>query len=166
MILRWFSPAKSETNEFIKALITGDIESMNEYMNDVALRTFSSFDSGKHNSERKAPENFFHGFGLGLMVDQTENYIITSNRESGFGRYDIMLEPIDKNNEKYPGIVIEFKVFNPKKEDTLEETVKNALRQIKEKDYDAELIKRGVKEENIYHYGFAFKGKEVLIDGR
>ena len=91
MILRWFSPAKSETNEFIKALITGDIESMNEYMNDVALRTFSSFDSGKHTSEKKAPENFYHGFVLGLMVDQSENYIITSNRESGFGRYDIML---------------------------------------------------------------------------
>ena len=97
MILRWFSPAKHETNEFIRALISGDIESMNEYMNDVALNTFSSFDSGKHNSERKAPENFFHGFVLGLIVDQTENYIITSNRESGYGRYDIMLEPIRQN---------------------------------------------------------------------
>ena len=166
MILRWFSPAKHETNEFIRALISGDIESMNEYMNDVALNTFSSFDSGKHNSERKAPENFFHGFVLGLMVDQTENYIITSNRESGYGRYDIMLEPIDKTNEKYPGIVIEFKVINPRKESSLEETVEAALKQIEEKNYDAELINRGVKEENIHHYGFAFRGKEVLIDGR
>ena len=166
MILRWFSPAKHETNEFIRALISGDIESMNEYMNDVALNTFSSFDSGKHNSERKAPENFFHGFVLGLIVDQTENYIITSNRESGYGRYDIMLEPIDKTNEKLPGIVIEFKVINPRKENSLEETVASALEQIEEKNYDAELIKRGVKEENIHHYGFAFKGKEVLIDGR
>ena len=166
MILRWFSPAKHETNEFIRALISGDIESMNEYMNDVALNTFSSFDSGKHNSERKAPENFFHGFVLGLMVDQTENYIITSNRESGYGRYDIMLEPIDKTNEKYPGIVIEFKVINPRKESSLEETVAAALKQIEDKNYDAEIIKRGVKEENIHHYGFAFRGKEVLIDGR
>ena len=166
MILRWFSPAKNETNEFIKALITGDIESMNEYMNDVALRTFSSFDSGKHTSEKKAPENFFHGFVLGLMVDQSENYIITSNRESGFGRYDIMLEPKDKQSQKYPGIVIEFKVINPRKENSLEETVEAALKQIEEKNYDAELIKRGVKAENIHHYGFAFKGKEVLIDGR
>ena len=166
MILRWFSPAKHETNEFIRALISSDIESMNEYMNDVAFNTFSSFDSGKHNSERKAPENFFHGFVLGLMVDQTENYIITSNRESGYGRYDIMLEPIDKTNEKYPGIIIEFKVINPRKESSLEETVAVALKQIEEKNYDAELIKRGVKEENIHHYGFAFKGKEVLIDGR
>ena len=166
MVLRWFSPAKMETNEFIKALIVGDIESMNEYMNEVVLNTFSSFDTGKKKSDKKVPENFFHGFVLGLMVDQTENYILTSNRESGFGRYDIMLEPIDKNNEKYPGIVIEFKVINQRKENSLEETVAAALKQIEEKNYDAELIKRGVKAENIHHYGFAFKGKEGLIDGR
>ena len=163
MILRWFTPAKRETNEFIKALINGDVESMNAYMNDVALQTFSSFDSGKKESDKRAPENFYHGFVLGLMVDQTENYIITSNRESGYGRYDIMLEPIDKSNEKQPGIVIEFKVINPKKEKTLEETVEAALNQIEDKGYDAELVKRGVKKENIHHYGFAFKGKKVLI---
>ena len=163
MILRWFTPAKRETNEFIKALINGDVESMNAYMNDVALQTFSSFDSGKKESDKRAPENFYHGFVLGLMVDQTENYIITSNRESGYGRYDIMLEPIDKSNEKQPGIVIEFKVINPKKEKTLEETVEAALNQIEDKEYDAELVKRGVKKENIHHYGFAFKGKNVLI---
>ena len=164
MILRWFTPAKHETNEFIKALMNGDVESMNEYMNDVALQTFSSFDSGKKESAKKAPENFYHGFVLGLMVDQIENYLIISNRESGYGRYDIMLEPIDKSNEELPGIVIEFKVINPKKETTLEDTVEAALEQIEEKKYDAELIKRGVKKENIHHYGFAFKGKEVLIE--
>ena len=163
MILRWFTPAKRETNEFIKALINGDVESMNAYMNDVALQTFSSFDSGKKESDKRAPENFYHGFVLGLMVDQTENYIITSNRESGYGRYDIMLEPIDKSNENLPCIVIEFKVINPKKEKTLEETVEAALKQIEDKGYDAELVKRGVKKENIHHYGFAFKGKNVLI---
>ena len=165
MILRWFSPAKMETNEFIRALISGDIESMNAYMNKVTLKTISYFDTGNTPSDEE-PERFFHGFVLGLMVDQTENYIITSNRESGYGRYDIMLEPIDKTNEKYPGIVIEFKVINPRKENTLEETVAAALKQIEDKNYDAELIKRGVKEENIHHYGFAFRGKEVLIDGR
>ena len=163
MILRWFSPAKMETNEFVKALINGDVEAMNEYMNDVALKIFSSFDSGKHTSERKAPENFFHGFVLGLMVDQTEHYIINSNRESGYGRYDIMLEPVDKNNAEYPAIIIEFKVINKHKEDSLEETVQAALKQIEEKKYDIELIKRGVKKENIRHYGFAFRGREVLI---
>ena len=165
MILRWFSPAKMETNEFIRALISGDIESMNAYINKVTLKIISYFDTGNSPSDEE-PERFYHGFVLGLMVDKTENYIITSNRESGYGRYDIMLEPIDKTNEKYPGIVIEFKVINPRKENTLEETVASALEQIEEKNYDAELIKRGVKEENIHHYGFAFKGKEVLIDGR
>ena len=149
MILRWFSPAKMETNEFVKALINGDVEAMNNYMNDVALKTFSSFDTGKHMSEKKAPENFFHGFVLGLMVDQTEHYIINSNRESGYGRYDIMLEPVDKNNAEYPAIIIEFKVINKHKEDSLEETVQAALKQIEEKKYDIELIKRGVKKENI-----------------
>ena len=163
MILRWFSPAKMETNEFVKALINGDVEAMNNYMNDVALKTFSSFDTGKHMSEKKAPENFFHGFVLGLMVDQTEHYIINSNRESGYGRYDIMLEPVDKNNAEYPAIIIEFKVINKHKEDSLEETVQAALKQIEEKKYDIELIKRGVKKENIRHYGFAFRGREVLI---
>ncbi len=165
MIEQWFGEEKFNYNNFVKSLLNGDIESMNEYMNRVTRGVISYFDTGKTPSDEE-PERFYHGLVLGLMVDQVDNYILNSNRESGFGRYDIMLEPIDKNNEKYPGIVIEFKVFNPKKEDTLEETVKNALRQIKEKDYDAELIKRGVKEENIYHYGFAFKGKEVLIDGR
>ncbi len=162
MILRWFTPAKRETNEFIKALINGDVESMNAYMNKVTLKTISYFDSGNSPSDEE-PERFFHGLVLGLMVDQTENYIITSNRESGYGRYDIMLEPIDKSNEKQPGIVIEFKVINPKKEKTLEETVEAALKQIEDKGYDAELVKRGVKRENIHHYGFAFMGKKVLI---
>ena len=162
MILRWFTPAKRETNEFIKALINGDVESMNAYMNKVTLKTISYFDSGNSPSDEE-PERFFHGLVLGLMVDQTENYIITSNRESGYGRYDIMLEPIDKSNENLPCIVIEFKVINPKKEKTLEETVEAALNQIEDKGYDAELIKRGVKRENIHHYGFAFRGKKVLI---
>ena len=165
MIERWFGGADVPYNEFINAMLSGDIESMNEYMNRVTRGVISYFDTGKTPSDEE-PERFYHGLVLGLMVDQVDNYILSSNRESGFGRYDIMLEPIDKNNEKLPGIVIEFKVFNQKKEDTLEETVKNALRQIDEKNYDAELIKRGVKEENIQHYGFAFRGKEVLIDGR
>ena len=165
MIIRWFIPAKNETNEFIKALINGDVEAMNEYMNKVTMKTISYFDTGNVPSDEE-PERFYHGFVLGLMVDQTENYIITSNRESGFGRYDIMLEPKDKNNTHYPGIIIEFKVINPRKENSLEETVEAALKQIEEKNYDAELINRGVNKENIHHYGFAFKGKEVLIDGR
>ncbi len=165
MIERWFGGADVPYNEFINAMLNGDIESMNEYMNRVTRGVISYFDTGKTPSDEE-PERFYHGLVLGLMVDQVDNYILNSNRESGYGRYDIMLEPIDKTNEKLPGIVIEFKVINPRKENTLEETVAAALKQIEEKNYDAELIKRGVKEENIHHYGFAFKGKEVLIDGR
>ena len=165
MIERWFGGADVPYNEFINAMLNGDIESMNEYMNRVTRGVISYFDTGKTPSDEE-PERFYHGLVLGLMVEQVDNYILNSNRESGYGRYDIMLEPIDKTNEKYPGIVIEFKVINPRKENTLEETVAAALKQIEEKNYDAELVKRGVKEENIHHYGFAFRGKEVLIDGR
>ena len=164
MIERWFGGADVPYNEFINAMLNGDIESMNEYMNRVTRGVISYFDTGKTPSDEE-PERFYHGLVLGLMVEQVDNYILNSNRESGYGRYDIMLEPIDKTNEKYPGIVIEFKVINPRKENTLEETVAAALKQIEEKNYDAELVKRGVKEENIHHYGFAFRGKEVLIDG-
>ena len=165
MIERWFGGADVPYNEFINAMLNGDIESMNEYMNRVTRGVISYFDTGKTPSDEE-PERFYHGLVLGLMVEQVDNYILNSNRESGYGRYDIMLEPIDKTNEKYPGIVIEFKVINPRKENTLEETVAAALKQIEEKNYDAELVKRGVKEENIHHYGFAFRGKEVLLDGR
>ena len=163
MIKDWFRTRDDSSNEFVKALIDGDLDAMNYYMNEVTNNIFSFFDvSGKEES-RIRPENFYHGFTLGLMVNQSDNYIITSNRESGFGSYDILLEPIDKNNLKYPGIIIEFKVLNAKNENSLEQTVKAALNQIDKKKYDAELINRGVKKENIRHYGFAFKGKEVLI---
>ncbi len=166
MIDNWFKTRDDSSSEFVGALLKGDLEAMNYYINEITANIFSCFDVAGKEESRIRPENFYHGFVLGLMVDQSENYIITSNRESGFGRYDIMLEPIDKNNDKYPGIIIEFKVINSRKENSLEETVKAALNQIEEKNYDAELIKRGVNKENIHHYGFAFKGKEVLIDGR
>ena len=166
MIDNWFKTRDDSSSEFVGALLKGDLEAMNYYINEITANIFSCFDVAGKEESRIRPENFYHGFVLGLMVDQSENYIITSNRESGFGRYDIMLEPIDKNNDKYPGIIIEFKVINSRKENLLEETVKAALNQIEEKNYDAELIKRGVNKENIHHYGFAFKGKEVLIEGR
>lgn len=136
---------------------------MNHYMNEVALSTFSYFDTGKKYSDELAPERFYHGFVLGLMVEQRENYMIRSNRESGFGRYDIMLIPRPQRKGRLPAVVLEFKVHNEKKEKNLEETVKAALQQIKEKQYDAELIGLGFEKEEIHHYGFAFKGKEVLI---
>lgn len=162
MIEQWFGGADVPYNEFVKSLLCGDIESMNIYIEKVTKNTMSYFDAGKHPSDNE-PERFYHGLVLGLMIDQIDNYIIKSNRESGYGRYDIMLEPIDKNNEKYPGIIIEFKVFDGRKEQTLEDTVSNALKQINEKEYDAELLTRGIAREKIKHYGFAFKGKKVLI---
>lgn len=160
MIKRWFEGGNIRYNDFVKALLTNDIKYMNRFMNDIALNTFSSFDTGNNPSEKKEPERFYHGFVLGLMVDLSETYSITSNRESGFGRYDVCLEPIDKNS---PAYILEFKVHDPDEEKTLEDTVKNALKQIKDKKYDASLIKHGINASNIFHYGFAFEGKNVLI---
>ena len=161
MFKGWFRGSASNYNAFVSALVKGDVEAMNEYMNDVALTTISSFDVGTHRSGKAHPERFYHGFVLGLMVEQSENYEIRSNRESGFGRYDIMMIP-KKNN--LPAIVIEFKVYNPRREQTLEDTVQTALKQIEEKSYDTELMARGIEKDRIRHYGFAFEGKRVLIE--
>ena len=159
MVQGWFRTEDRSYNNFIKALLINDVEGMNEFMNDVALDTFSSFDTGKRPS-RTEPERFYHGFVLGLMVDLSDRYVLTSNRESGFGRYDIMLEPKNKDDNAY---IIEFKVHKPKKESTLEDTVAAALTQIEDKKYDTLLIEKGVPADKIYKYGFAFEGKKVLI---
>ncbi|MDD6481254.1 MAG: AAA family ATPase [Lachnospiraceae bacterium] len=160
MIKEWFDHGETSFNGFIKALLANDLETMNAYMNEIAMESFSFFDSGKNLSESKVAERFYHGFVLGLLVDLRKIYRITSNRESGFGRYDVMLEPLNKNDD---AIIIEFKVFNPKKEKSLEDTIASALEQIAEKQYDTELIARGISKEQIRHYGFAFEGKKVLI---
>ena len=160
MIEDWFSEEDSAYGNFKDALIAGDLDYMNQFMNQIALQTFSSFDTGNKPSEEQEPERFYHGFVLGLIVDLAEKYRITSNRESGFGRYDVVMEPLKENLD---AIVMEFKVQNMKKEKSLEQTVENALRQIDEKEYDTELLARGIKKERIRHYGFAFRGKKVLI---
>ena len=160
MFRGWFKNKDANYNDFVKALLKGSLKEMNIYMNDVALATFSSFDTGKKPSEKSQPERFYHGFVLGLLVELRERYQIRSNRESGYGRYDVMLTPVTEVDD---AIVIEFKVHEPDEEETLKDTVRTALDQITEKDYDAELLAQGISAERIRHYGFAFEGKKVLI---
>ena len=160
LIRDWFDSAKREYNAFIKALLTNDVDAMNLFMNSVALASFSYFDTGVKRY-REEPERFYHGFVLGLLVELQNEYVITSNRESGFGRYDVVIEP--KNQQEKDAIIIEFKVLNEKREETLEDTIASALKQIEEKQYAAELMARGIPKERIRSYGFAFRGKEVLI---
>ena len=160
MFAGWFENPDARYNDFIKSLLNNDLKGMNYYMNKVALATFSYFDTGKNPSETLEPERFYHGFVLGLIVELSDRYEVKSNRESGFGRYDVMIIPLNKSEK---AIVLEFKVHENDEEKTLEETVSSALAQIEEKKYDTELINAGVKKENIRHYGFAFEGKKVLI---
>ena len=158
----WFAQAAGDYNSFIKALLNDDTEAMNAYMNRVSQRIFSTFDVGKKPFEQSEPERFYHGFVLGLMVELVDQYEVKSNRESGFGRYDVVLKPRDIRKK---AMILEFKVFNPTREKSLEETVDNALHQIKEKEYASELLEAGIEEKNIRMYGFAFQGKKVLICG-
>ena len=173
MVQDWFA-WNDDYNDFIKALLLGDVKAMNLYMNRVTTEMFSFFDTGK--SPQGEPERFYHGFVLGLMVELEDRYVITSNRESGFGRYDVMLEPRSlaaavalqgkdaaPHNDVLPdAIIIEFKVQDTE-ETELTETVCSALKQIEERDYQASLIARGIPKERIRKYGFAFCGKRVLI---
>ena len=160
MFRGWFKNKDATYNDFVKALLKGSLKEMNIYMNDVALATFSSFDTGKKTSEKSQPERFYHGFVLGLLVELRDRYQIRSNRESGYGRYDVMLTPVTEVDD---AIVIEFKVHEPDEEESLQDTVRVALDQITEKDYGAELLAQGISVDRIRHYGFAFEGKKVLI---
>ena len=160
MVRGWFQDSRADYNDFVHALLLDDRKAMNAYMNRVALNTFSYFDTGKRPSGGE-PERFYHGFVLGLIVDLQKRYVITSNRESGFGRYDVMLEP--KNPQMDDAIILEFKVYDSDSEETLKDTVQEALDQIEEKQYAAQLVNRGIPRAHIRSYGFAFHGKNVLI---
>ena len=159
LIQLWFAQAGG-LSEFTTAMLQGDPETMEEYMDDIMLTTMSSFDSRMTTSE-KVPESFYHGFVLGLLVEQKGRYEIRSNRESGYGRYDVMMIP---REDDLPAVILEFKLFSSKRgEKSLEDTAANALKQIEEKKYDTELLDQGIPAERILKYGFAFKGKEYLI---
>ncbi len=162
MVNSWFRDnSRIPYNDFIKAMLLDDVDSMNEFMNDIALASFSNFDVSKSASSKDAPERFYLGFVLGLIVDLADRFTIKSNRESGFGRYDIMLKP--HNQEKDCAYIIEFKVHKPRKEKDLEQTLANARLQIEEKQYEAELTAEGIAPERIRKYGIVFRGKECLI---
>ena len=160
MIRGWFADYDSGYNDFVKALLLDDIKAMNLYMNRVALATFSFFDTGRRPSAEKEPERFYHGFVLGLIVELEDRYMISSNRESGFGRYDVILEP---RNQSGVAMILEFKVRDPEDEKSLHDTVQSAIEQIRAKKYGTVLIEKGFPEKRIRYYGFAFEGKKVLI---
>lgn len=163
MIRDWFSDEDVPYNEFVRALLRDDVKEMNHYMNDISMATFSYFDVGNsqnyYTSKSDRPERFYHGFVLGLIVELKGRYHISSNRESGYGRYDVMLEPV---NETDLAFVLEFKT-SEEGEETLQDTVAAARKQIQDKQYTRVLETRGIKPERIRCYGFAFQGKKVLI---
>ncbi len=163
MVKDWFgkSDVSAYYNEFINALLHDNVRRMNTFMNKVALHTFSYFDTGNRPSEATHPERFYHGFVLGMIVNLSDKYKVTSNRESGYGRYDVMIEPFDKNEKAF---IFEFKVLDEDDDEkTLDDTVANALAQIEEKQYETALIASGFAPENIRKYGFGFQGQKCLI---
>lgn len=164
MVRRWFGSVKADYHDFLAALLSDDLKAMNAYMSRVTEEVYGSFDTGKRPSV-KQPERFYHGFVLGLLVELADRYVVTSNRESGFGRYDIMLEPREAALQQGANaIIIEFKV-QEEEEEGLSDTVQEALRQIEEKKYRSNLMARGIPKDRIREYGFAFCGKKVLIGG-
>lgn len=128
-------------------------------MNSLGKMRVPSGPVGSHPSQAEL-ERFYHGFVLGFVVDLRDRYSITSNRESGFGRYDIMLM---QKNETEDAIIIEFKVYDAEDEKELQDTVKSALEQNEEMRYEEGITAQGISADRIRKYGFAFEGKRVLI---
>ena len=173
MIRKWFGSVRADYNDFIKALLLNDLKAMNNYMNRVTVEMFSYFDAGRNPSGAE-PERFYHGFVLGLMVELTDRYSITSNRESGFGRYDIILEP-RRMREQGDGsaaggsiindaVIIEFKVQDTEEKE-LSDTVQETLHQIREKNYQADLMliaEAPGEQENRQGIPFVGRSGEIL----
>ncbi|MBS0621909.1 MAG: AAA family ATPase [Verrucomicrobia bacterium] len=155
MILEWFTNSIHEHNYrlLLSSLIQGDIDTFSQIFQEFMATSVSIFDVPEDASEK-----IYHAFVLGMLVGLKGSYEVKSNRESGFGRYDVMLLP---KNPDHLGIVMEFKKVGRFENSDLETAVQSAFQQIEDKKYTAELSARGVKR--ILSLAFAFKGKQVLI---
>ena len=156
IIDNWFRNKISgnDIKSILKDLVTLNLKEYEKKFKILVKEMFSYMDIGENTAE-----NFYHAFVLGMLVGLKDSYIVNSNRESGLGRYDIMLEPKDKNENSF---IMEFKVMEDMEEKTIEETIENAKKQIEEKEYEENLKERGFK--NITKMIYAFKGKEVKIE--
>ncbi|AWI05762.1 AAA family ATPase [Clostridium drakei] len=154
IIMSWLKESvnNDEFNLMLNSLTNGDIENFEDIFADYVVKSFSYFDIGDES------ENFYHAFVLGILVALNNKYRVKSNRESGYGRYDIMIIPKDIGKN---GIIIEFKKVNKRRKETLNTAAENALAQIKTMNYRQELIELRVK--NIIELGIAFEGKDVFV---
>lgn len=158
LVKGWFARSSGDYGRFIKMMLADDLRSMNDYMQLVVKKSFSFFDVGEN-----AAESFYHAFVLGMVVDLQDTYTVESNKESGFGRYDVCICPKDVNTG-LNGYVLEFKLYNPRDDENgLEDTVARALEQINQKGYATEMEQRGMHTDRIRKYGFGFDREKVLI---
>ena len=144
----------NDLKSILKDLVTLNLDEFERKFRVLVKEMFSYMDVGENTAE-----NFYHAFVLGMLVGLKDTYYVNSNRESGYGRYDIMLEPKDKNGNSF---IMEFKVLDDMEEKTIEDTIKNAKKQIEEKEYEINLREKGYK--NITKMVYAFKGKEVKME--
>ena len=156
IVRNWFKDKVqgNDLRSILKDLVELNLDEFEMKFTVLVREMFSYMDVGENTAE-----NFYHAFVLGMLVGLKDSYYVKSNRESGFGRYDIMLEPHDKSKNSF---IIEFKAVNGLRENTIEEAIENAKKQIEEKGYESNLKERGYT--NITKMVFAFKGKECKIE--
>lgn len=157
IIMSWFKESinNDRLTLMLESLIKGDIETFEAVLSEFVMKSVSYFDTDKSN------ESFYHAFVLGMLIGLGDDYQVESNKESGYGRYDVMVIPKDKNKL---GIVMEFKKVNQKKNEDLEIAVEAALKQIQDKNYKQELLNRSIG--SILEIGITFQGKELLVRKR
>ena len=156
IVRNWFKDkvVGNDLRSILKDLVTLNLSEFEKKFRVLVREMFSYMDVGENTAE-----NFYHAFVLGMLVGLRDTYYVNSNRESGFGRYNIMLEPQDKSGNSF---IIEFKVADDFEESTIEEVIANAKKQIEEKGYESNLRERGFN--NITKMVFAFKGKECKME--